>query len=293
MPSRPRKARASLADSVRRILADCRLSLADVARATQRPESDLASIPHNFYGSLRKPSFSPSLRQLESLSKLTGYPLVDWLNLFGLSLDEVSRFQARFAALRTVPLDPRIYQPRSVIPWFRDLREADLARALVPLSQWLGGGVTRSFASLAIGGSEDCKFVKIGLEDAFAFPDLLPGSIVRIDCRASALEGSPVRKSANGILYLLEYGGGLLCSRLSRSGAKTIVLCSRQLPYAAVELQEGSQARILGVADVEIRPTRNLQVPVVPPALGRSGRRCRCRRRLRREMSETFFETAG
>ena len=270
MPLRSQKALSSLADSFRRILADSNLSLADVSRASRRPENDLAPIPHNFYGLLREPSFSPSLAQLQSLSKLTGYQLVDWLSLFGLALDDVSRFQARFAALRTVRLDTRIYQPRSLIPSFRDLREAGLPSSLVPLSQWLAGGVARTVDSLSIAGNaEDYIYVKIGLEDALAFPDLLPGSIVRIDCRSSALERSPVQKSTSGTLYLIEHHHGLVCSRLSRSGPQTIVLCSRQLPYAAVELREGSQARILGVAEIEIRPTRNLQVPVVPAVLGR------------------------
>lgn len=270
MPLRSRKASSSLADSVRRILADCNLSLADVSRASRRRENDLAPVPYNFYGLLRKPSFSPSLAQLQSLSKLTGYQLVDWLSLFGLALDNVSRFQARFVALRTVRLDTRIYQPRFLIPWFRDLREARLASSLVPLSQWLAGDVPHSVDSLStVGGAENYLYVKIGLEDALAFPDLLPGSIVRVDCRSGALARSPVQKSASGTLYLIEHDGGLVCSRLSRSGPKTIVLCSRQLAYAAVELQEGSEARILGVADAEIRPTRHLQVPVVPAALGR------------------------
>jgi hypothetical protein len=270
MPLRSRKAPSSPADSVRRILADSNLSLADVSRASRRPENDLAPIPHNFYGLLRKASFSPSLAQLQSLSKLTGYQLVDWLSLFGFGLDDVARFQAHFPALRTVRLGRSIYQRRSRIPWFQDLREADLASPLVPLSRWLAGGVARSVDSLSVPAkTEDYSYVKIGFEDAFAFPDLLPGSIVRIDCRSNALERSPVEKSASGTLYLIEHDRGLVCSRLSRSGPKTIVLCSRQLPYAAVELREGSQARILGVADVEIRPTRNLRVPIVPPALGR------------------------
>jgi len=269
MPRPSKKNSVSLADSLRRILATSNLSLADISRASRRRENDLTHIPYNFYSSLRRPSFSPSLGQLDSLSRLSGYRLVDWLSLFSFSLDDVSRFQARFIALRTVRLDMRTYQPRSSIPWFRDLREADLASPLIPLSQWLAAAGDRSVETLPRGATEDYLYVKIGLEDAFAFPDLLPGSIVRINRNANTLKQLPAELSSNGPVYLVEHERGLICARLLRSGPKMLVLCSRQLPYAAVELQEGSQARILGIAEIEIRPTRNPQVPIVPPALGR------------------------
>src|SRR5215472_1327024 len=261
----------SIADRVRSILASRGLTLAEVSRSSRVlvPHDSRLHVPHNFLSSLRATHFSPSLYHLLALSVLSGYPLVDWLAVFGLSFDDASRCQARLTALRTACLDTRIYQPRSSIPWFRDLREADLASSLVPLSQWLVGGVERSFESLPPGMAEDYLYVKIGLQDALAFPDLLPGSIVRIDCRLRTLEQSPIQEPASGTVYLIKHSRGLVCSRLSRPGPKTIVLCASQLPYAAVELREGSQAKILGVADLEIRPTRNLQVPVVPRALGR------------------------
>lgn len=271
MPARSRRTDSSAADRVRAILADRGLTIAEVSRSSSalaQTDSRL-HIPPSFFSSLRAESFSPSLYHLLALSFVTGYRFVDWLAVFDLSLDDVSRFQARLPALRTVRLETRIYQPRFRVPWFGDLRDANLASSLVPLSQWLRGETSRSIESLPLGKTEDYAYVKIGLEDAFAFPDLLPGSIVRINCDSNSLKQLPPREVAGSTLYLVEHRRGLVCSRLLRSGPQTVVLCSRQLPYAAVELREGMQARILGIADLEIRPTRNPQVPVVPPDLGR------------------------
>src|SRR5262249_607547 len=92
MPVPTRKSGSVLAESVRSVLSTRKLSVAKVSRASRSAETRAAHIPHSFYSSLRKPSFSPSLYQLHFLSRLTGYRLADWLVLFGISLDEVSRF---------------------------------------------------------------------------------------------------------------------------------------------------------------------------------------------------------
>src|SRR5215469_5626752 len=270
MQARSQSSEPSLADVVRAILASRGLTIAKISRSSRAlaPGKSRLHVPHNFCSSLRNARFSPSLYQLLALSAVSDYRLADWLAIFGLSLDNAPRFQAQLPARRTVRLDAHIYQPGSPVRWFQDLREADLTSSLVPLSQWLRSSAARSFESLPSSAAQDFLYVKIGLEDAFAFPDLLPGSIVRIDCSSGAIEHSAVQNPASRTLYLVEHSRGVLCSRLSRSGPKTIVLCPRQLPYAAVELREGSQTRILGIADLEIRPTRHLEIPVVPPALG-------------------------
>src|SRR5947209_2221286 len=183
--------RPALAERVRSILALRGLSLADVSRVSRSLARDnrLCFVPHNFYSSLRKPSFSPRLQQLLALSTVSGYRLIDWLAVFGFSLDDVPRFQVSFPALRTVELDHNMYQPRTAVPWLYDLKEIDLSVPLLPLSQWLAAGPARSSGSLLNATNAVYRYVKIGSEDAFAFPDLLPGSIVRVCREGTALEG--------------------------------------------------------------------------------------------------------
>ena len=266
--SRPAPA---LPDRVRLILASRGLSLAKVSRASRSLiPGDRQHIPHNFYSSLRNRRFTPSLYQLLALSTLSGYRLVDWLLVFGFSLDDVPRFHASLPALRTVELDASIYQPRALISWFYDLGQPDFSVPLVPLSRWLAPGAMRRFDSLLRAPSNKYRYVKIGSQDALAFPELLPGSIVRVhsdDFRA--LERLPIGNTAGKHLYLVKHSSGLTCSGLYRPKSKRIVLCSRHLPYAPVELEYETEALVLGLADLEIRPLGKIDKPVVPTRLGR------------------------
>lgn len=258
---------SSLADRVRRILASRGLSLADVSRSSGG--NRLGHIPHSFYSSLRKRSFSPSLYQLHSLSTLSGYRLVDWLAVFGISLDDVSRFQVFFPSLRTVELDTRIYRPDALLPWLYDLKEADLSTPLAPLSQWVALGSRRRLDSISPGAKKALRYLKIGSHDALAFPDLLPGSVVRVRNDLSALQHAPIGKTPGRTMFLVQHGKGITCSRLYRSESDKIVLCSRQLPYAPLDLTVGAESVVLGTADVEIRSVATVQKPVVSAALER------------------------
>src|SRR6476660_2491887 len=242
MPRSFRRTASGLPDRILKILAARELSLSEVSRASRSlaPGSALQQIPHNLYSLLRKRQFSPSLYQLFSLSTLTGYRLVDWLAVFGFSLDDIPRFQVTFPALRTVALDARVYQPGRSIPWFSELQAPDFSSPLVPLSRWLALTASRTFHSVPHGVDSVRRYVKIGSQDAFAFPDLLPGSIVRINLSSSKrlVRGSTRAKR----LFLVEHSKGLACARLGRSAAGKFVLCSRQLPYAPIALEEGADA---------------------------------------------------
>jgi transcriptional regulator with XRE-family HTH domain len=260
----------ALPDRVRLILASRGLSLAKVSQASRSLiPGDRQHIPHNFYSSLRNRRFTPSLYQLLALSTLSGYRLVDWLLVFGFSLDDVPRFHASLPALRTVELDASIYQPGALIPWFYDLGQPDFSVPLVPLSRWLAPGAMRRFDSLSRAPSDKYRYVRIGSQDALAFPELLPGSIVRVHSDSAALERLPIGNTAAKHLYLVKHSSGLTCSGLYRPKSKRIVLCSRHLPYAPVELEYETEALVLGLADLEIRPLGKIDKPVVPTRLGR------------------------
>ena len=270
MPAPSRKPASVLVEKIRALLAARGLSLADLVRKSRLafPNNRHRHIPHNLYDAIRKRRFSPSVCQIATLSLLSGYRFVDWLAMFGLSLDQVARFQASFPAPRTVELDGRIYHPRARIPWFRDLTTPSLPASLTPLSQWLASAEPRPAEFLFSGTSPAFRFVKIGSQDAYAFPELLPGSIVRVAPLAKAQSKSPAGKNPGKKLFLVEHGGGLVCSQMERPKPDRIVLCSGHLPYASAELVTGTQAEVLGVADVEIRRIARVEKPVVPPDLG-------------------------
>jgi transcriptional regulator with XRE-family HTH domain len=271
MPGPRSQSYSALPDRIRSILAARSLTLAEVSRSSQSlaTGNPLHHIPHNFYSALRNRRFSPSIYQVLALSISSGYRLVDWLTVFGFSLDDVSRFQAVLPALRTVELDAKVYQPSSSIPWFSDLQEADLSAPLVPLSRWLTSTSPRRLDSLSRLARPKYRYLKIGSQDAFAFPELLPGSLVRVHHARDALKRIPIGKIPTKTWFLVEYSGGMAVSRLHRPEPNKIVLCSRHLPYAPVELEEGTEAVVSGVADFEIRFLRNVEKPIVPTRLGR------------------------
>jgi len=267
MPIPSGRLRFSLAERVRRILSSRGLSLADVSRASGTPGGNpLARIPHNFYSSLAKRSFSPSLYQLHALSTHSGYRLADWLALFGISLADVSRLQVLFPSPRTAELDARPYPPESFIPWLYDINEPDLSTPLAPLSQWVALGSRRRMDSLPRSAKRKFRYLKIGSNDALAFPDLLPGSIVRVREDLSALKRVPIGKTPGRTMFLVQHGKGMTCSRLYRSESDKIVLCSRHLPYGPIELTVGIDGVVLGTVDVEIRSIAKFHKPVVFPS---------------------------
>ena len=269
MPVPSRKTQPSLADSLRRILLTRNLSLANVSRASRTSENRLAHIPHSFYSSLRQRSFSPSLYQLHSLSRLSGYRLIDWLALFGISLSDASRYQVAFPSVRTVELDATIHQPDSSVPWLYDLKEADLRTTLTPLSQWVAVGSSPRLDTHFRIGEGKFRYLKIGSHDALAFPDLLPGSIVRVRDNSSILERLPVGKGLGRTFFLVRHSQGVTCSRLVRSESDKIVLCSRHLPYTPIELSLRAEGVVLGTADVEFRSLARVAKPVVSARLER------------------------
>jgi hypothetical protein len=262
MPPSPRRRQSELIDTTRSILAARGLSLAELSRQSRVrfPVSPLFRIPPNFYDVLRRASFSPSLHQLYALSVLTGYRIADWMSVFGFSFDDAAGFQASWPRYQTTELDPRVYDPTAEVSWFEEV-QAPLAAELTPLSHWLSGKTTRPLESLARKTDASFRYLKIGSRDAYAFPDLLPGSIVRIDSRIPSDQLLAPDK-ANRILAV-EHPRGIFCGRLRPLRHGRVVLCSRQLPYAPIELKLGSEAKILGYVDMEIRQVESREAPEV------------------------------
>jgi len=106
-------------------------------------------------------------------------------------------------------------------------------------------------------------YVKIGREDALAFPDLLPGSIVRVNPEVSEEMLSEEDGKALGRIFLIEHSKGLYCCRLRWQGKNRIIPLSSHLPYARIELHIPSEVRILGVVDMEIRRFSDTEQPAV------------------------------
>jgi hypothetical protein len=264
-----REPAAPVALRVRGILHTRNLSIAEVSRETRALFSNDSRyhVPHNFYFQLRSADLSPTLHQLMALSQLSKYRFTDWLAIFGFRLDEISRLHAIISHPRTALLDPTVYDDQAQIPWFRDRTEPSALPPVVPLSQVLESIGLTSRSSLSALNHNDYQYARIGPHDDFAFPELVPGSIVRVNPRGV----DRLLPTSNGELskhfFLVEHSRGLCCCRLHLGAKNRITLASAKLPFAQVELQVGREARILGVLDLELRPATNLTEPDVPPKL--------------------------
>jgi hypothetical protein len=226
-------------------------------------------IPPNLYHTVQQTGFSPSIHQLLFLSRISGYRLVDWLAVFGVILDEIPRLQAALPARYTTLIDDNVYDDQSWVVSFEPIPRGFPEGSLRPLSEWFRIGAPRRQAIARQDSISDFLYAKIGSRDAFAFPDLLPCSIVRIR-KCSAPDPYSEIAGRRGAFFLVEHGSGLACCRLHVVDRNRIVLCPNHLAFAHIELELNKEARIIGIVDLELRPTVAPPTVQVPVHLSRS-----------------------
>ena len=242
-----------IATRIQQVLASRELTLSVVSRESQLRygENRAYRIPHHFYADARTETFSPRMEQVIAFSAITNYRLVDWLALFGFPLDDLAHLAASLPAERTMLLDSEAYDDKAPIAWFRSKVIREPLPAIAPLGQFLEPLPPRPLKSLLSQNPSPFRYAKVGRQDGFAFPDLLPGSIVRIDTRFSHKE--LLSGTASQHLFFVEHSHGFTCCRLHVSGRNFITLRSTELPFAEVALRLGPEARVLGRLDLEFR----------------------------------------
>ena len=257
----------TLAERVERVLATRNLMLSEAAREIGLcyPRMPHYFVPHNFYYYLGLSGYSPKIEQVLALSHISKYCFADWLTVFGFCLDDIPRLQAEIPSTRTSLLDRTTYDQASWIDWFRDGARSFDPPAVAPIAKLLTPGHPCRVGSLLAPEPSPFLYAKVGRQDVFAFPDLLPGSIVRVDTRGiSELLVNMLSKRSERF-FLVEYGDGLICCRLHAKTKGRVTLRAESLPFAQTELQLDSEARIHGVLDWELRPCKTPQ-PEVPTA---------------------------
>jgi len=243
------------AEQVRRILATRGLTLYRVSQKSAEifGRSSRSYVPHNLYYDITDPSLIPTIHQMLALSHITNYRLYDWLAVFGFNLDHISRLRLLVPGQRTTLLDSSVYDTHAWVPWFANRPNAGPVPPIAPLGQFLGPATPRRAAELLRLSKRRFLYCKVGDGDAYAFPRLAPGSIVRVDERCSKELLSEGKNSAEGRIFLVEHDLGFTCSQLVVLEKDRIVLHSSERPCEQLELALGKEARIRGVVDAEIR----------------------------------------
>ena len=183
VPSVVRELTTNLIERVRSILASKDLTLHQASRQSETlyGRSSPYFLPHNLYFDLRRGTFSPSIHQLFALSRISGYRLADWLRVFGFHLEDLSRLQILLPSNRTVLLNSSLDDPNAWVPWFDNRSHTSPAPPVAPLAHLLKFTHRRRLRSLSEIGGRDFLYAKIGKDDVLPFPELLPGSIVRVN----------------------------------------------------------------------------------------------------------------
>jgi len=259
-----------LAERLHAILADRGLTLYQVSQrsAARFGRYSPYFIPHNLYYDLRRGSFTPNIQQVFALSTLSGYSLHDWFRVFGIDLENILYAQVMTARKRTILLDTSLTDRQRWICGLRN-REGVSTPQIAALAHLLKRNGPIRIASVPGSDAEPVLFVQIGSDDDLAFPDLVPGSLVRINPRLT-LQDLPVHDGqVSKHIFLLRHSKGLFCARVRKLATDLIVPVATELSYAQTELRLPSEADLLGVADLEIRPLLTVREPKVPEELAR------------------------
>ncbi len=226
-------------------------------------------LPHNLYYDLRHAPFTPSIYQMFALSRISGYRISDWLRVFGIDLENVPRLQAILPRKRTALVDNTLTDDQAWVQWFRSRAGHGSIPAIAPLVQLLEPIGLRKILSLPGADGGRFLYAKIGFQDALAFPDLLPDSIVRADPELIGKSLPAIDGHVSERIFLLEHSKGLFCCRVRRVRENVIVPVGTKLSYAQLEFRLADEAKLLGVVDFEIRSLATIQHPEVPNELAK------------------------
>ncbi len=260
---------ADLAERVRSVLASKHLTLSQTSKtsAARFGRSSPYFLPHTLYHEFRLGTFSPSLHQVFALSQISGYRFFDWLRVLGGDPEDIPRFQILLPSKRTILLDSFLVDTDAWIPWFRSRARGGPVSPIAPLAQLLEVTAPRRLRFVSEIGNRGFLYARIGRQDAMAFPDLVPGSIARVNPRFSNGRIPKTNGKTSTKVFLIEHNKGLVCCRLRTVEKGIIVPVGTSLSYAQVELKVPREARILGVVDLEIRPMLRTEQPEVPKDL--------------------------
>jgi len=255
--------RTQLIERLRSVLAAKNVSLNALSKATERifGASSLYFIPHNLCYNVAAQGISPHICQVFALSKLTGYRFSDFLTLFGFPPDEISRLQLKLHTQRTVLLPSVTYDKSRMLPYFGAEVRPHSMDYTGPLAKISFKSPLWSVAAIEAHNRRSFLYARVGSQDAFAFPELVPGSVVRVDPFRSAIEADPVTCGGRRPIYLVEHVRGLSACHVSLLGRDRILLTPPSLLFESLEFKLHSEAVILGRVDAEIRPIRDFQPP--------------------------------
>jgi hypothetical protein len=192
---------------------------------------------------------TPHVCQIAALSVFTSYRFTDWMTAFGFDLAQIPRLQVKLHRNYTVLLTPIE----------KEIQERISSE--VTASGFAGWHTSARREGKSVGSVSPYIYAKIGTTDMSAFPELLPGSVIRVDSHRNYCGLFSVDAS-RGPICLVEHLGGLTCCRVKRLDDRHVLLLSNHSVQPSFPLRLGPEVRILGVIDGALAPrhaTRTLE----------------------------------
>lgn len=244
-------------------------------------------IPHNFYYDISIAGTTPSIHQLLALSRISRYRLEDWLMVFGYRLDDIPRLGVLVPRRHTVELDSSVYDECAWIPWFNERKAITQIPFIAPLGGIVKMGPPKRARELLGFSRKNFLYARIGQDDLWAFPDLLPGSIVRVDKDQAVNYLNAAGSELSKRMFLVEDSFRLTCCHLRLVAKDRVILFSSHYPFGQVEVVLGRDVTIRGIVDAEIRP---VSIRVVPKEKREIRRELRFRSRRLSNSPQTLSE---
>lgn len=269
-PRNGSRIRSALAERVEAVLDHRDLTLYRVSQQSAEVygRSSPYFLPHNLYYDLRTAAFRPSIHQIVALSRISGYRVADWIRIFGYNLEDITRLQVLLPSKRTIVLDSSVTDANDWISWLEDRPDGVSIPPIAPLAKLLKVVPPRRIGSLQGSGARHFLYAKVGPEDALAYPDLVPGSIVRVN--PDIVNGAPQDNAAiSDRIFLVEHSKGFCCCRIRMLADGIIVPFDNALHHAQVELHRPQELKVWGAVDFEFRPLSGAEEPQVPKDLAR------------------------
>jgi hypothetical protein len=250
------------AQSIAYILHRSGLTITQLSKLTRQRYGIQSSyfVPPTFLYKIRG-GITPHICQVAALSETTGYRFVDWIRMLGFDLQHIPRLQLHLHWERTALITPIKFQtaPYSLLSPPEISPATHLTSAGLLSKRSLSGEHWRT-------SDERFFFAKIGSTDAALSRGLTPGMIVRVDrsyqqpTRICATGSNPRLsddRAQQNSLWLVEHSGGLTCCQVQWIDDNQIILVPARPPLGSLPLRVPSEARILGLADLEPEPARS------------------------------------
>jgi hypothetical protein len=241
--------RINFIERFRSVLATRELTVNSLSKKTEQLFGAPSSyfIPHNFCYNIVAYGLTPHICQVFALSKITGYSFTDLLIFFGFPPNIISRHQSKMHTQRTILLPSASYDQDALLPYFGSRVKPELMDSTCPLSRIISRNPLSPVHKIKACNRKSYLYARIGTEDALAFPDLVPGSIVRVDPLRCSVEEESARKDAKPPIYLVEHSLGLTCCHVSSLGRDRILLTPPSLVFEpSRELPSYSMSDIAG-----------------------------------------------